>query len=417
MIWITIAFLLIIEIFSWVKYHDLLCPAVLSNIMWIISIIFAIKICPKEYLNSSYFIVIIMGAIVFQIGFSMSLKTKIKKRREVLGYDIVIKKINIKILVGILTIFLIPIFVQYFQYMKSTNLTFYEMLTTAEDNLNLPSLFNYYRKIIQFICLVVVTVYWNTSNNNKKVLKKYVRLLLIISILCVLSVPTRNGILFFLLPFVFVYLLTHEVSNKKIAIIGIITIICFMIIFYNISLEKYWYLYDSSKNKLDVIINEFSLYLSGGVVAFIETAKNHSFTYFGQNTFRFFYAIFDKLFNTTSSVDLVNEFTKINSSLTTNVYTFYDFYLRDFGILYAIFIQFIVSILHGISYKGACKKSPFQIYLFSMLSYPLIMQFFQDQYFSLTSTWIQIILVGIIMIKTNLFFIIKPIYKSTKNES
>lgn len=410
MIWVTIIILITIELFSWIKYRDLLCPAVLANVMWIISIIFASNICPKEYLNSFMFIFIIIGAIIFQIGFSFANRMSIKGQKKIIKYDIFIKKKNLKILIIFVFLGLIPTLVQYFQYMRSVNIPFYEIMTTAEENLRLPAIFNYYRKIIQFLCLIILNMYWNLDKKNRKSIKKYVLILFIMALLCVVSVPTRNGILFFILPLVFTYLSTHKVSNKKILLTGMAAIFIFLGIFYNISLGKYWYLYENSNSRVDVIINELITYLSGSIVAFIETANNHSFTYFGQNTFRFFFAIIDKIFHMNLAQNLVNEFTTINYGIKTNVYTFYDFYLRDFGLIYAIFVQFIMSIIHGVTYKGVQKKSPFQIYLFSMLSYPLIMQFFQDQYISLMSTWLQVFILGLVLFKTKLLFVIKPVY-------
>jgi oligosaccharide repeat unit polymerase len=146
------------------------------------------------------------------------------------------------------------------------------------------------------------------------------------------------------------------------------------------------------------------VYLSGSIVAFGNSFKNHEYMYGGKNTFRFLIAIGDALFGTSNALKLTNEFTVI-SNLRTNVYTFYDFYLRDFGVGYALLAQFVVSCIHGASYKKMKEGNIFFTYLFSLLSYPLVMQFFQDQYCSLLSTWIQIVLVGILTLKTNIFVI------------
>ena len=107
----------------------------------------------------------------------------------------------------------------------------------------------------------------------------------------------------------------------------------------------------------------------------------------------------------------------LSGGVMTNVYTFYDYYVRDFGCLYAVFAQFIAAYFHGISYKGMLKRNPLQIYYFSFLSYPLVMQFFQDQYISLLSTWIQIIIAGLIVFKTPLFANVILVFSDIEQEN
>ena len=123
--------------------------------------------------------------------------------------------------------------------------------------------------------------------------------------------------------------------------------------------------------------------------------------YNGLNTFRFFIAIYDKIFCSNYAKPLVQDFISIGNGVTTNVYTFY---INDFGYIYAILMQFLTGIFHGISYKKMSQMKNYWIYIFSFSIYPLVMQFFQDQYISLISTWIQILILGFIFLKTNLIF-------------
>lgn len=46
----------------------------------------------------------------------------------------------------------------------------------------------------------------------------------------------------------------------------------------------------------------------------------------------------------------------------------------------------------------------FGIYLYSLLMYPLLMQMFEDQYISLTSNWVQLLINGVIFLNTNILF-------------
>lgn len=230
------------------------------------------------------------------------------------------------------------------------------ILTSSDENLQLPSLFNYFRKIVQLLSIGILICYWMSDNQKTKRIKKYVVVLTLLAILSVISVPTRNSILFYLLPLVMAYFATHEISNEKILLIVLGTVLIFMLVFFSISLGKYWYIYQNATSSYKVITSEILTYLSGGIAAFAKEIGNHSYQYLGGNTFRFIQAVGDRIFGTSNAIQLVNEFTILKNGVTTNVYTFYDFYLRDFGCLYAILIQFFVGCLHGISYKGMKKK-------------------------------------------------------------
>lgn len=73
----------------------------------------------------------------------------------------------------------------------------------------------------------------------------------------------------------------------------------------------------------------------------------------------------------------------------TNVYTVYETYFRDF-LFPGVFIPPMFLIGHWWLYKKAKGLGGKWIYYYSASMYPLAMQFFQDQYFSLLAMWIQI---------------------------
>ncbi|MDO2410755.1 O-antigen polymerase [Enterococcus faecium] len=151
----------------------------------------------------------------------------------------------------------------------------------------------------------------------------------------------------------------------------------------------------------------YGLYPSGSLATFQKIFDTKIYTLlYGENTFRFFIAIFDVIFGVNKSSSLVQDFINIGNT-SINVYTFYQYYLYDFGPIYALIVQFIIGILHGVSFKNMSMKKPFWIFLYSILIYPLLMQFFQDQYFSIFSTWMQLIIVGFLTLKTDLLFYVK----------
>lgn len=401
MLFLGITALIIIEFLAWRQARDLKSPAVLFGIFWIASLINLSTMELADSVSGFALIIIVAGMIIFQMGFSVGTHIKINHKE----YAIIPNNQAIKWLIILLLVFAIPVVFEYMIFIRQYGGSLYNAIKAAETSLRLPPLFDYYRKFVQYLCFAFLIVYWKEPAKKRKSIRIYVFILFVIATLATISIPTRNSILFFILPLAMCWYCTHNTSNKRMAVSLLIAAFGFLVVFYVISTGKYWYLYsDAGVSRFDVIREEFQTYLSGSIAAFSSTWKQHSFTRYGGNTFRFFIAVMDAVFGTQIATPLVNEFASIGHGITTNVFTFYDFYLRDFGIFYALLIQFLLAIIHGVNYKKMRTGDPYSIYLFAMLTYPLVMQFFQDQYFSLLSTWVQIVIVGVIVLKSKIFF-------------
>ena len=218
MIEITIIILSLIEIYAWIAYRDLKCPAVLHNVMWIVALFFSKQFIEKQDLNILAFFIIIVGAILFQVAFKLSLKITAHKSKRKSDSKILLKKNVIKILIVIIIVIALPVIYQYIRYLQGGSGSWYMMLTSSEESLQLPSLFNYFRKLVQLISIAILICYWLSDVEKISDIKKYVITLNIIAVLSVISVPTRNSILFYLLPIVMAYFATHNISNKKILV-------------------------------------------------------------------------------------------------------------------------------------------------------------------------------------------------------
>lgn len=110
---------------------------------------------------------------------------------------------------------------------------------------------------------------------------------------------------------------------------------------------------------------------------------------YGQNSLRFFFAVMQKVgMADVQSVELVKDY--VMTPFPTNVYTVYEVYYRDF-LYYGYFIPPLFLLLHFWLYRYAVVRGGRWIMFYAASTYPLVMVFFQDQYFSLTSQWIQMI--------------------------
>ena len=79
----------------------------------------------------------------------------------------------------------------------------------------------------------------------------------------------------------------------------------------------------------------------------------------------------------------------------------FQYYCDDFGVVYSILMSAILGLMSGYCYKRENVDGLFG-YLSCLLLYPAFMQFFQEQYLSLASTWLQLLFVGLLVFRTNL---------------
>lgn len=108
----------------------------------------------------------------------------------------------------------------------------------------------------------------------------------------------------------------------------------------------------------------------------------------GANTFRTFIALAYGLgLSDLQPIALIRGWAYVPDP--TNVYTVYETYFRDF-LYIGIIVPPLFLAAHWWLYRKAIKIGGIWVFYYSASVYPLAMQFFQDQYFSLFSTWVQI---------------------------
>jgi oligosaccharide repeat unit polymerase len=109
---------------------------------------------------------------------------------------------------------------------------------------------------------------------------------------------------------------------------------------------------------------------------------------FGLNTFRSVIAVFYALgMSGDPPVSLIKDYSFVPDP--TNVYTVYEVYFRDFSYP-GLLAPLIFLMIHWALYVRAHRIGGIWIFYYAASAYPLLMQFFQDQYFSLLSQWVQI---------------------------
>lgn len=183
-------------------------------------------------------------------------------------------------------------------------------------------------------------------------------------------------------------------------------------------------IYNKGGSKEDTLVENFhssakttSIYLVSSLSAFDIELKNHATAkYPGENTLLFFVKGLQKLnfLPNTKAGTLLSEFVFV--PYPTNVYTVYSPYIRDFGKIYAWLMIALFGALHTFLFYRAAKIRNLRYTLYySFLLYPLLMSFFQDQYLSLLSTWLQLIFYVELFLAIN-WLIIRNTQEKTQNK-
>jgi oligosaccharide repeat unit polymerase len=153
------------------------------------------------------------------------------------------------------------------------------------------------------------------------------------------------------------------------------------------------------------LAQSFQSYLLGPLAALDWLMRQDLSVTMGDNTLRSAYAIYAALDNEqTRIVPLVRDFVSVG--VEANVYTLYDPYLRDFGAVGALLFTSVLGVIHGWLYRMTRNGgNPVWVLAYALSLYPLLMQFFQDQYVSLLSSWAQygalLIVIGILATKSS----------------
>lgn len=150
---------------------------------------------------------------------------------------------------------------------------------------------------------------------------------------------------------------------------------------------------NSLMENMSSFLKDTVIYLVGGLNALDKFVHSNYIIDNGNNTFRFYLAVLYKLgLSDSLPPPLIQEY--ISVPFQTNVYTIYYHYIKDFGSYsIALIILFFIAFFHNFLYTISRVLNKWYLnYLVVVFMYPLIMSFFQEQYFSLFSTWLQILI-------------------------
>ncbi|MDK0799570.1 O-antigen ligase [Clostridium perfringens] len=198
-------------------------------------------------------------------------------------------------------------------------------------------------------------------------------------------------ILIIILANLYISISNRKKGNRYIFIFILVFFAVFII--YTLVLRKSEIQSFSINDKIEYIFNELAVYTSGSIPALDKLINTCSIQEYGINIFRTILAILNSVGFNFDVVSLVRESSN-TGNLSSNLYTFYDPYIRDFGYISGMLFQFIFGTMHSYFYVKSKKNKNIKFKYFYIITLPaLVNQPLIDKYFSVLTTWIYYILI------------------------
>lgn len=270
----------------------------------------------------------------------------------------------------------------------------------SDSALKMPSWMGYAENIIEGFSIAILFSYFKCDETVRRQSSNLVVLQVILGLASCFFKLSRNGFLWYLLPLLAVFVKGKKLSFRQCVYVMFIGAVAFLVIFIGFAWLKYGYRY-STFNFGELFADQFIGYLASPLVCFQVFFDSYQPSGTLSNTLRFFSAFGAALGLGDGANELVHQFIYIANGISSNVFTMFQYYCDDFGVVYSILMSAILGLISGFCYKRENVDGLFG-YLSCLLLYPAFMQFFQDQYFSLASTWLQLLFVGLIVFRTKL---------------
>lgn len=388
-----IFFLLLCE---FLVYRNLKTPVFVYGIVWIL-VYFSLIFQHDDFvLNNPKLPSFLLATILFFIGFRLvNFYNEESFCRE--GYEVSWNPLLEKIIFSIVYVFSIVAFIKCYSVISISDFSAWQAVRQgmSEDELFPPWIgivFNFVRMV--FFISFAICMCSPTKKN------KFECLLALPPVILTCLFSARGDWFMIILTLIYLMFFIRDVSNKRVVAIGLISFVVFMGIFVYSSLDKFKYAYTdmTELEKMEMLFNSYFLH---PVLNFFYWFDENPELAGGKYTFRFIMALKSSLFGDAEVVTPVLPFRTING-VQSNVYTSLNWCARDFGLWWALLVQFFLGVFYGGLYKRFMKNDTFHlatIVVLCLLIHPIVNQFFDDKLFSIVSHWVQRIFFILIIVK------------------
>jgi len=398
-----------ISVFSFflLIFKKFFCPPVFLSFIWILPILFVTFteiITGGTFVFNEYSLIFPAGVLLFGLGYFLISRKKVIHFKNICFQH---RKMSFVFKIFIITemILIIYFFYDALNYVSSHylyNIWYSYKWAVSVGNYTDFFAIPYLRTGSIIICCFMFVNFLNRETNRDNI---WFFLQIVITFSINIFGQGRGGLFSLIIPLAIIYIFMNRNSKKRNFVFAIITLAFLLFVFI---------IYANLKDPTNSGTNANSLlltienYLCGGCISFTQWAETFSDYEYGLYTFRFVNAVLQGIGFDVNVVSMVEPYVENINGNIGNVYTIYKWYSNDFGLLYALFIQLLLGLFYGYIVQKTFKgKSQFWFIIFAYSFYPLFMQFFNDQYFSNFSIWVQILFWAYLFSKTNLFYIKK----------
>lgn len=403
-------------------------PAVLFSLVWFIiltlHLIFSFTILNElSPLNISTYLIFFIGAVFFSIGSYIQtiLWQKKNNMHNVQSNSVVYADENSRLLHYILlsiTLIGLPFFIytSYQLFLLSNLDNFFVGLRTEVSYGGVDiGILKYF-----FAFSVVVYAFILQSYLRKKDFTSTILVIISFFVTLIYSVFSSGRLLFLLLLAVYLGMKFLH-SRDKFSIKRVLIVVCLFMagfIVFGILYNKGGDTESHITENIKPAAEGTAIYMVASVNALqYQLHDNFHINYNVDNSLRFFRKLAMNLNMIPSGqiTDHIQAFVLI--PYPTNVYTCYSPYIADFGKLYAWFIFFVLGLFQAYLYNKSLQKKDFRSsFWYALMLFPLLVSFFDDQYFSLLSFWIQFAFFVETIIVLNKLFVYKKLYIKARPE-
>ena len=389
-----VSFLLLLE---FLIYRNLKTPVFLYGIVWLLVYLSLFVKKDDFILNNSLLPSFLIATLLFSVGFRLVNFYRDEPFNH-FDYNVSWNPVFKKFIFFAVYVFSFVAFVKCYSVISISEFSAWQAVRQgmSEDEL-FPAWIGIVFNFVRMIFFISFAIYLCTPT----VKNRFEFLLILPPVLLTCLFSARGDWFMIILTLLYLMFFIRSFSNKKILTIGIVSFVLFVLIFIFSSLDKFKYAY-AEMTELEKLEMLFSSYFINPVINFFYWFAESPEYADGKYTFRFFWAIKSALFGNADVVPTVLPFRTYNG-VQSNVYTSLNWCARDFGIWWALAVQFFWGLFYGLLYRRFMKNDTFHlatIVILCLLVDPIVNQFFDDKFFSIMSHWVQRVIFVLVLVKT-----------------
>lgn len=383
-------------------------PAFIYSAIWATQLL-ALEVIGNKFISPSIevLLIVVLGATSFSLGSFLSLFYVSKESKLVRPREIRKSTVLILIIIILVTLCVFEQYQIFINLVSDENIEInliYARTLMSEHNEDVYGIYKY-GSAIALGAMLVLQIQIARTETNTRLLKYFFFYLLLASIFMAILSTGRGPIAFIFLQIGIAYILKFENKTLNLKFAGVTVGFLFLVFLIFWIMGSAMGKADESAEKAFANLIDYLFSSIPALSAYIEQYPIQTIGgEWGTSTFRILLAITSKAGFTEPVQSLVQESLPVPH--LTNLYTTYLQYSRDFGWAGILIIPAIVGFFHGSLFRWAMidRRNDFAFFLLVFSYLPLLQSVFQETHFSLMSSWLQFILIGLILtqVKSNI---------------